>query len=542
MIAKKQIFTSIGILVLIFVLLKFISKAETINSIQTCNEQQCLTNISGVEISNTGNFFLITDSASNPYLRKIDFSSNMIGDDRIFFINENNTGNVPFKIDISNDSKKALMYKETRISETVSSSSSSGSLIHVLDFENNTVKSIIPYLLQEKSNVVSKVTNNEGINVASFLDEEGGEILASSNNSDAPELYIIDSTTGEITQSIEIPDIANSIELSSDFETAVITFKSLFVQSIGIYNVGVKKITKIDIPEDIFFEVGAFLSNVSFDLKSKKSVISSFGGKHVLYLVDLDKGELIVRFLSNTQQGKTRSAISPDGTSVVSASEIDGKNQIVIYKVDASDLKRMNIEKRIQIKDSNTILDVQITPDGNNVLVLLLDNNGKKIKVLRLNDLSNLCEYVVSSDVNESSISIDPYGQFLLIPELQGDSVSLITDLNSGPIFRSISPPRASSKESAQFTIDGYVDSTKFKDDFKVCFRSGKFCAMSISISDDGKLISGITPKVPFKSRTSVLLIGKDKKREESISSSGASSCKKQNNTRSRYKDTFSFE
>lgn len=531
----KQAFLLIIVVLISF---KLISRAETLSAIPKCNGQKCLSNISDVMIANSGDFFLLVDSGTTPYVRKIIFSSNMIDDDIVIPINENNSDGTAFKINISNDSKKALVYRETSSSEQTSSSS--GSLIHIVDLERNLVNPITPYT---ESGNNSKTVSNEGISVASFLNKEGTEIIASTNNSDKPKLYLINSNTGQITNSIDLDDTLGSIEVLPDFKKAVVTFKTIFIEAAGIYDVNQKTITKLEVPQDIYFKVGAFLQNVSVNLTGKKTVISSLGGQHVLYFLNLDKNELIIRFLSDNHEGKTCSAISPDGNTVISASELSGTNQIVIYKVNGSNLKKLNIIKTAKIKSDSSLLDVKITPDGNNIFLLLLNDGGLKLKVVSVKDLSELCEYEVSDTFNDSFLTVNPYGQFLLIPELQGENLNLITDLNLGPVFRSINPSKASRKEGTQFTIDGFVDSSRFLDEFKVCFRSEKFCAMSVSISDDGKKISGITPIVPFKGKSALFLIGKSKKEESDVSSSsGGIKCKQSNYTRSKYKGAFLFE
>ena len=680
----KQIFIS-GLISILFILfcLQFTSYAETINSIQTCNGQKCLTNISDAEVADNGTFFLLVDSAGSPYVRRINFSSGAINGDVILPLSENNPDQNLFSSGISKNGTKAFVYRVTNpstgskrvidqekkttlhdqteqgtscrcplntyfsgtlciagtlnctdmtsdpvcscdnlnflnscaaqangvksftkaacgttsnlscsnnsqcltgtcpsgatfnkftctnsmcvltqfstepcsssssssssssgslgLSSSSSSSSSSGSLIHIVDLTNNSIKTIIPATVS--SNSTSLTVNNQGINTVSFLDSEGEQLIASNNDQNAPKLHLINSQTGEITQSISIPDIANSIEFSPDLKKGIITFKDLFAQSIGIYSVSVKKLIKLDIPTNIFFKVDRFLSNVSFDLNSKKCVVSSQDGKHVLYLVDLDNDKLIVRFLSNKFEGKTLSRISPDGTIAISVGNISDGDGIIIYKVDASNLRTMRIIKTVKSLDGSNVLDVKITPDGNAVLILLLKENEKKLKVLNLRTFSELCEYTVSSSIKNSFLANDPYGQFFLVPELQGDSVNLITDINLGPVFRSIDPLKASKNGGTQFTIDGYADPKRFPGNFKVCFGSEEFCATSVMVSDDGKIITGTTPKLPSKSLTSLLLIGnKQNKDVSSQSSSGSINCRKAIYTKSRYKNSFLFE
>lgn len=771
MVKQISVFGLIFILCILFCL-QFISKAETINQIQTCNGQKCFTNISDAKVADNGELFLIADSAGSPYVRKFGFSSDTITDDTVLPLSESNADQVLFMLGISNDSKKAFAYRVTSAStgstrvieqekeitlyeqteqgttcqcplntyyngtlcvagmltctdttqdtvcgcnnsnylnscaaqangiklftkgtcgtmsnltcsndsqcptgtcsgggtykqytctggmcaltqfsvepclssssssssssgacrcssgtyfdgtkcvsgmltcsdttsdpvcscdslnflnvcvaqangvqrftkgscgttstlncnsddqcpvstcsnkstfkqfacsggmcrlvgyssdpctQTTSSGSSgplgsSGSLIHIIDLTQNSVMIIIPK--------ISLTPSSAGINTVSFLDSEGTQLIASNNDQSAPKLHIINTQSGEITQSITIPDIASSIELSPDFKKAIVTFKDLFAQSIGIYNVSVKKLVKLDIPNDIFFKVDRFLPNVSFDIFGNKCVVSSLGGKHVLYLTDLKNDKLTVRFLSDKFEGKTISKISPDGTVAISVGNISDRDGIVIYKVDASNLRTMRVIKTLKFADKSNVLDVKITPDSNKVLILLSGENEKKIKVLNLRNLSVLCEYAVSSNIKENILVNDPFGRFVLVPDLQSSSVNFI-ELNSGPVFLSINPLKAPKEGKTEFVISGYIDAERFSGNVKVCFNSEQFCATSVMVSNDRKTITGVTPKFPSRALTSLIILA------EQNPSSGAINCSDKFNNVSKYKNVFRFE
>lgn len=416
---------------------------------------------------------------------------------------------------------------QTTSSGSSSSLGSSGSLIHIVDLTQNSVMIIIPK--------VSLTPSNGGINTVSFLDSEGTQLIASNNDQSAPKLHIINTQSGEITQSITIPDIASSIELSPDFKKAIVIFKDLFAQSIGIYNVSVKKLVKLDIPNDIFFKVDRFLSDVSFDIFGNKCVVSSLGGKHVLYLTDLKNDKLTVRFLSDKFEGKTISKISPDGTVAISVGNISDRDGIVIYKVDTSNLRTMRIIKTLKLADESNVLDVKITPDSNKVLILLSRKNEKKIKVLNLRNISVLCEYSVSDGIKEGILANDPLGRFVLVPGLQNGSASFIK-LNPGPIFLNINPLKAPKEGKTEFMISGYIDAERFSDNVKVCFNSELFCATSVMISNDRKTITGVTPKFPSRALTSLIILA------EQNPSSGAINCSDKFDNVSKYKNVFRFD
>ena len=110
----KQIFV-FGLIFTLFVLfcLRFVSKAETLNSIQTCSGEGCLTNISDVKVADSGEFFLLINSSDKPYVRKVDFSSNAFTDDITLPLDESNPDEGLFKVGISKDGEKAFAFRIT---------------------------------------------------------------------------------------------------------------------------------------------------------------------------------------------------------------------------------------------------------------------------------------------------------------------------------------------------------------------------------------------------------------------------------------------
>ncbi len=140
-------------------------------------------------------------------------------------------------------------------------------------------------------------------------------------------------------------------------------------------------------------------------------------------------------------------------------------------------------------------------------------------------------------------MAFDPYGRYLLTPNFDSNSVSLISDFQVGPVIRSITPDKGSSKGGTEFTIDGFVDPLIFTNNVKVCFRNKRFCATSVTISDDGKKITGVTPKFPRASIVDLILITEKKPNISTSSnfSSGSIQCTKEISTQTIYKQAFRF-
>lgn len=408
-------------------------------------------------------------------------------------------------------------------------------LIHIIDQENDSVKTFNPTLENDDLTLTEL-----SFSTLSFLDAEGKKIIASDNKENDPNLNIIDVETTKVEKQISIPESAQSIEFSPDFTKAVITFKEKFSHSIGIYIKKSNEVTKIDIPSNIFFKIDEFLSGVSFDLFSKKATVSSLGGSHVFHLVDLKDNRLTVLFLSKDIEGKTLSTISPDGASAVSASNIFDKDGIVVYKINTKNPRKPRITNQEKFIDKSKVLDVKITPDNNNILILLKKDSETKIKVLSLQDLSLVCEYNVSTEGEENQLILDPLGRYIVIPDLKNNIIEVITKLQTGPVFKSISPGRGKTKGGGEFTINGFIDLIKLNSEVKVCFRNKNFCANSVKVSSDGKIISGTIPRFTSPTKEDLIIIANEK--ENIAGSSQGNTCPAKPNTESRYIDAFKFE
>lgn len=404
------------------------------------------------------------------------------------------------------------------------------SIINIIDLTNNTVKSIIPSL-NERIQSVSAV---------SFLDIEGLKIVVSNNDNDNPKILVIDTVSGKVKENLTLPGVARSIEFSPNLNKAIVTFKDAFTQSIGILNGRTIQIVKFDTPTNIFFDIDEFLSMADFDLSGSKSVVSSLDGNHVLHFLNLKENKLTIRFLEKTLKGKTLSTISLDGTVVVSVGNNSDANGIVVYKLNSSSAKLSKLIEPKFITDGSSALDVLITPDNDKIVVLIEKDNTEKIKILSFSDLSELCEFTLSNVLSsgDSFIVNDPYGRYILVPDFKNSSVSLISDLKVGPVFRSIKPSNSKKSGGAQFTVDGFVDSELFTQNVQICFKDSRFCSTSVTISDDGRTITGVTP--PLKSKKPVSLLINAQK--ENTTEENDLQCMIEAPLSSKYEKIFTFK
>ena len=408
--------------------------------------------------------------------------------------------------------------------------SSGGSIVQIVDLESNTVT---------KLNTLLKTAKAADLSTVSFLDPKGEKIIGSTTDAEAPRLLVVNTETGKTENDLSFAGIARSIEFSPSFEKAVITFKDALAQSIGILTARTKQVKIFDTPKSIFFDIDEFLSMVDFDLFGNKAVVSSLSGRHVFHLLDLKDDHLTIRFLGKDLEGQTQSTISPDGNTAIAVANNPIENGIVVYKLNTRKPRLPKLIQTESISDGSIVLDVLITPDNNEVLILVEKDTEKKLKILKLEDLSPLCEFKVSSDLEGTFLLGDQLGRYLLTLNFKDNSISTITNLNPGPVFRSINPAIGLKKGGTLFTIDGFVDPLKFTSDVKVCFRDNNFCASSVSLSTDGKTITGITPKFPKESFTDITIVASPNT-SSNLSSSGT--CQKEINLESKYGKAFKFK
>ncbi len=520
---KSVLVLSLFQVVFWFTLVGNVTKAEVVSLIPKCVEDKCLSSISDLIISPNGSICLIVDSSANPYIRKLSFSSGKLSENKIINLNQDNPDDSIFMVGISQNSKKAFSFGE------------SSSTIHIIDLVVDSIKDLS----------ITLDGSTQTISTLAFADFEGNKLFASNDDSEAPKLLIINTETGKTEKSFSLPGIAQSIEVSPNFNKAVITFKEPLLQSIGILNNKTKELLKLDIPSDILFDLDEFLSMVDFDDSGSKAVVSSLDGRHVLHLLNLTDDEFTIKFLSDDIKGKTLSTIDTDGNLAISVGNNPDENGFIVYKLNATKVKLPKIIKSKKFNDGGSIIDVLITPDKREVLLLTKKDNNKILKILNLTDLSLICEFVLSNDAGTTFLAGDPYGRYFLSSNPKDNSISSVTDLAIGPIFKSITPNEGSKAGGTSFTIDGFIDPTIFTEDIKICFQNKRFCSSSTMISNDGLNISGITPKVPFKKFTNLILITKPKTTSaiSDVSSSGfIVQCKKQIRSVNRFNKVFKFE
>lgn len=412
-----------------------------------------------------------------------------------------------------------------------SSDLSINNIIHVIDLINNSVSLITPTFTGKMSGDVISLST------VSFLDANGEKLIAGNDDSETPKLLTFDSKTGEVEKEIEIKGIAKSIEFSPTLNKAVVTFKDELSQSVGIFNTQTKDLKKFDTPSSLFFKIDEFLNMVDFNLSGNKAVVSSLGGLHVLHVLNLKDDKLTIRILDKDAQGQTFSTISPDSSIAISVANDDELNGIVVYKVDASNVKVLKIIKTVGFNDNSRALDVLITPDNNKILILVKKDNEKKLKVLGLKDLSTLCEVSLSNDTEGSFLASDPYGRYLVTPNLKENSISFVSDLKVGPVFKDINPSKLPKEKGNTFTINGFIDPTIFSDNVKVCFRNEKLCASSVSVKDEGMTITGTTPRFSSSFLGDLILIT-----EKKTLDSTQAQCLDVIETKSVYKKAVKFE
>ena len=110
------------------------SKAETVSPILKCVNNTCLSAFSDIAISNDGSFILVVDSASSPYIRKINFIDNKFNEDKIISLkNPTNIKTISYMIAISQNNKRAVVFGTPEIVNT-----SSGGIMSLRDFPQNT--------------------------------------------------------------------------------------------------------------------------------------------------------------------------------------------------------------------------------------------------------------------------------------------------------------------------------------------------------------------------------------------------------------------
>ena len=402
------------------------AKAETVSTLPGCFKDKCLSKPTDIVISNDGSFFLVVDSSMNSYIRKVAFTSGNITDIEIIPLKLENTNSTSLNIKISQDDKKAFVFKKSTETEKAA--------IEIIDVIKNTTK----VLDLDKLKI-------EKISAVDFLDKEGGEIIISATTDKKDNLTVINTETNEIEKTIELGELASSIIVSPDFKKAVITYGNTLFQSVSSYDISKHSIKTLDTPQSIFFQTEGFVNENKFDSSGNKTVLSSEGGIHVLYFLDLNNDDLFspedekltIRVLDKGLEGHTKSAITSDGKIAISTGSIS-ENFIgfKIYKVLLT--SKFPILKSEIINDDSIVLDLDISPDQTKTYVLVLKEGKKLLKIFSNENLSLIKELPIANGGNMDRLILDPNGKFAISTNTQ-DQVSVISNFTGQTLFITLS-------------------------------------------------------------------------------------------------------
>jgi hypothetical protein len=476
---KINFFVKVSLILLIFISLNIPSEsfAETLSTLPSCDNQGCFKKPSNVAISSDGSFVLVLDSDADTgtILRKFSFSNGNFSNTSRFQVSSLNNIQASYSLSLNKKNNKALIFNEG------------------VDF--NSAKLILVDLLLSKSTDINSLPTISSLTSPVFGDADGNTIFFSTLSSN-PELIVFDLQKNLVVKKISLPARVDSINFNNDFSKAILTHSSPLSKSISIFdnNTGTLETTGID---SSLSNVGAFQDNVVFDASGKKAVISTLSGNHSIHFFDFESNMLISKVLSATLSGPTISTISPDGmTAIVSGDLFTDPAGFQLYKASIAADGNIFLLSSNPVTDESITIDIGITPDQSKVLVLVLKSGSKFLKIFDFNDLSLVDEIELSTDSGQTALTIDPNGRYAIIPNpFETQSVSLVTDLNLGPIAKTISPSSANINEQVQFSIDSYVDPARFGKDISVCFDSEN-CATGLSISSDGLSITGLTPAI----------------------------------------------
>lgn len=489
---------SISLILAISVLCPISCIAESVQNLQPCVDNTCFKKPTDVAIASDSSFVIVLDlgdgESTKAYLRKFKFPLNSSSKDEIIFLNQNSTKTSPADISLSKNNKFVSVYTPP--------SEDGNTLIQIINLQSGEIKEL-------------KSVGSSGLEISlpAFIDSEGSTLIAGTLNSVSPELVIIDTGKDEVIKRIKLPDLAQSLRVSPNFKSVIVTYSNVFAQSVSIYDLQSNTLLQSDLDPSLAFSVDDFLGRIGFDFFESKVVLSSLGGNHVVHLYDIKSNKVTSQILDRTLEGQTLSTISPDGRTTISiGSTLDNVIGFKIYKSNVLKDGSISLASSLLFGDGSAVLDVGITPDQSKVLILVLRDNKKLLKILNLRDLSKISELAVADDSSESLLFIDPNGQFVITANSKSEpSTSLISDLNPGPVLKSIIPNFAPLNISTPFVINTFIDPENFAGDLMVCFRSNQFCSSSLSISRDLETITGLTPKFSDIGFESIILSVKTK-------------------------------
>src|SRR3989338_358828 len=405
----KLAWRSIFCFLLLF-LFSYLARAETINFLPKCDNISCFSKPGSAVISNDGKFVLVVDSSSSPYLKKYEYLNSSLSSTNKIPLNISNPSLTLLKIWLSNDGKRAYIYKGP--------SANTKSIILSVNLDTNSVKQLNFY----------SASSTDDIGTIGILTGDGNKIIAGNTDSKSSKCLIVDANSDSIEKTLQVNDTVSTIQITPDFKKAIITYKGVLSQSISIYDVQTGTLNTLNTPDNLFFSIDAFLNTKAFDVNNKKQLLASLGGKHVLHLLDLVNEKLIIDILDNNSVGFSLPAIFPDGSTAIVAGVINNQNGYKVYKVN---LSNMRTEGSVTFNDSNDVIDLKITPDQRKAYLLVNKGSKSVLKIIDTNTLSLLAEHQLSDKksirLDLDPISIDPYGRYAI----KSDSLSVINSSSS---------------------------------------------------------------------------------------------------------------
>lgn len=469
-------------------------RAQKVSTLPQCTDKACFKRPTDAIIAGSGSFFLVVDSSLSQeegiFLNKYNVSKEQVTSTETIKLLQSSSEAPLLSLDLNKNDTKAIVYREPTEGEEA--------LVQVVNITDGTVKEL-------------KSVSSTGLQIGkpSFIDKEGKNIIAPTINSTSNQLIIVDTETDVENPKSKLPDSVQSLKVAPDLKNALITYEGLLAQSVSIYNIQTDNLTTLNLDPNLTFTVDDFLPNISFDFSGKRAALSSFGGNHVVHFVDLQNNKLTSQILDSTATGATLSSISQDGMTIVSAGRVlDIISGFKVYKTRISSDNSLIKTSSALFEDGSIVLDVNITPDQSKILILTLKQGTKKLKILEFNTLQEITELDISQDNAQSFIAQEENGRFAITTNTNVEpSVTFINDFSPGPIIKSIVPSIAPVNSRSPFTINGFIDISRFTTQVDVCFQSIKNCAEGVSVTDGGKVVKGLTPVFLKNTLADVIII-----------------------------------
>lgn len=366
-----------------------------------CFQNKCFERPNDLAIASDGSFFLVVDSSANPHVRKIEYSNEIFADKAITNLNQTLPKDVNLNIILSKNKKRAIVYRNNE-----------NTLVQILDVDNNSVLKNL-----------NSVSSSTPVSSVDFLDEEGKKLIAVTANNKKSELLIINIDSDSIEKRKDLIGPANQIFSSNAYNKALITYKDVFAQSISLYDFANDDLKRYDAPPDLFFDILDILGSRNFDLKGKASCLSSFGGKFIFHLFDLKNTQLVMKQLepnSASSTGPCISKISADNELAVSAcSFFPQTDKFVLYKLDTSNKTNPSTVKQTTVSGISLLTDIEISPDQKLIYASVIKGGKRKFKIFDAGNLQELNELTLSDDDVGGGIEVEPYGRYVLSPNVK---------------------------------------------------------------------------------------------------------------------------